>query len=580
MRKLKGIPASPGIAIAPAFVFLDDVEPMIPRYAIGETEVKEEWDRFLSAVEHARDDITILRDRACHEMGDEHGAIFNAHLLMLDDPEVLDAIEKSLRESLLNIEWVLHQYSQTVIKRLEDLDDPILQERGSDVHDIMHRILNHLMFRERFSLADLDRDIVLVAHNLLPSDMIGMNRNRVKALAVDKGGKTSHTAILARAFEIPAVLGLGGATRTVKNDEIVIVDGNGGDVLFEPDGDTLARYKRVQARAIVREHGLASLASLAASTTDGKEVILKANIEVPEETDSVLRHGASGVGLFRSEFLFLQPGRQPSEESQFAAYRRVLEALGKWPATIRTLDVGGDKVVPDLALEEEKNPLLGWRAIRYCLADTELFQTQLRAILRASVYGDARIMFPMISGPDELDAALASLEAAKVECRRRGQEYRENLPVGIMVEVPSAAMIADLLATKVDFLSIGTNDLIQYTLAVDRGNERVAYLHEPFHPAVLRLIRGVIDMGHAAGVTVSMCGEMAADPYAAVVLLGLGLDEFSMSAVSVPAIKRVIRSVSMAEAVEIAETVLQTGSHREAYAYLRERLKDRLGQDD
>lgn len=580
MRKLKGIPASPGIAIAPAFVFLDDVEPMIPRYAIGETEVKEEWDRFLSAVEHARDDITILRDRACHEMGDEHGAIFNAHLLMLDDPEVLDAIEKSLRESLLNIEWVLHQYSQTVIKRLEDLDDPILQERGSDVHDIMHRILNHLMFRERFSLADLDRDIVLVAHNLLPSDMIGMNRNRVKALAVDKGGKTSHTAILARAFEIPAVLGLGGATRSVKNDEIVIVDGNGGDVLFEPDGDTLARYKRVQARAIVREHGLASLASLAASTTDGKEVILKANIEVPEETDSVLRHGASGVGLFRSEFLFLQPGRQPSEESQFAAYRRVLEALGKWPATIRTLDVGGDKVVPDLALEEEKNPLLGWRAIRYCLADTELFQTQLRAILRASVYGDARIMFPMISGPDELDAALASLEAAKVECRRRGQEYRENLPVGIMVEVPSAAMIADLLATKVDFLSIGTNDLIQYTLAVDRGNERVAYLHEPFHPAVLRLIRGVIDMGHAAGVTVSMCGEMAADPYAAVVLLGLGLDEFSMSAVSVPAIKRVIRSVSMAEAVEIAETVLQTGSHREAYAYLRERLKDRLGQDD
>ncbi|MBN1520515.1 MAG: phosphoenolpyruvate--protein phosphotransferase [Spirochaetales bacterium] len=580
MRKLQGIPGSPGVAIAPAFVFFDDDEPTIPRYSIGQGELGGEWERFRSAVERAREDVTVLRDRAAQEMGNEHGAIFDAHLLMLDDPEVLSAIELSLKESLLNIEWVLHQYAQTMVKKLEGLDDPVMQERGADVHDVTHRILNHLMFRERFSLADLDHDVVLVAHNLLPSDMIGMNHSRVRALAMDKGGKTSHTAILARAFEIPAVLGLGGATRLARNGELVVVDGSAGDVLVDPDPDSLARYEKVRARSLDRERDLAGIAQLGAATTDGREVALKANIEVPEETDSVLRHGAAGVGLFRSEFLFLQPGRKPSEEAQYLAYRRVLESLPGRPVTIRTLDVGGDKVVPELVLGEEKNPLLGWRAIRYCLADKDLFQTQLRAILRASAYGDARIMFPMISGPDELDAALLALEEAKETCRQRGQAFRDDLPVGIMIEVPSAAMIADILAAKVGFLSIGTNDLIQYTLAVDRGNERVAYLHEPFHPAILRLVRQVIDMGHAAGAVVSMCGEMAADPYAAVVLLGLGLDEFSMSAVSVPVVKRVIRSVSMSDARDIAAHVLALGSHREAEAYLRERLRGLADSDD
>jgi len=579
MRTLKGLPASPGIAVGPAFAFLDDEEPTIPRYAVAEPELASEWERFVVAVGKTKDDVTAMRDRASREMGDEHGAIFEAHLMMLDDPEVHESIEASLRDSLLNIEWIVHQYEQAIVKRLEGLSDPLLQERAVDVHDITRRILNHLMFKERFSLADLESDIVLVARNLLPSDMIAMNRSRVRGIVMDAGGKTSHTAILARAFEIPAVLGLGGAARAIRNGDILVVDGGSGDVFVEPDQATLDRFERSKLGMAERERHLRAIAALPAQTSDGKEVLIKANIEVPEETESVLRHGASGIGLFRSEFLFLQPGRAPSEESQYGAYRRVLSAMDGRPVTIRTLDVGGDKMVPDIALDEEKNPLLGWRAIRYCLSDTELFQDQLRAILRASAHGDARIMFPMISGPVELDAALEALEEAKAECRRRGQAFREDIPVGIMIEVPSAAMIADILAEKVDFMSIGTNDLIQYTIAVDRGNEKVAYLHEPFHPAILRLVKSVIDEGHAAGIPVSMCGEMASDPFAAVVLLGLGLDEFSMSAVSVPDVKRTIRSISYEEANAVALEALSMKSHQATEALLAARLEGRVARD-
>jgi len=580
MRTLQGIPASPGIAIGKAFLFLDDEEPMIPRYAVTERELDGEWERFIVAVDKAKYDVTMMRDRATKEMGQEHAAIFDAHLLMLDDPEVHESIEGSLRRLLLNIEWVVHLYEQAIVKQLESLADPALQERTVDVHDITRRILNHLMFRERFSLADLESDGVLVARNLLPSDMISMNRAKVKAIVMDAGGKTSHTAILARAFEIPAVLGLGGVARTIKGGETLVVDGNTGDVRIDPDVETLERYERVRERIAERDEDLASIASLPARTLDGKDVLIKANIEVPEETESALRHGASGVGLFRSEFLFLQAGPSPSEESQFSAYKQVLEAMGSRPVTIRTLDVGGDKIMPTLALEEEKNPLLGWRAIRYCLSDSDLFQNQLRAILRASAFGDARIMFPMISGPGELDDAIAALDEAKATCRKRGQPFREDIPVGIMIEVPSAAMIADILAKKVAFFSIGTNDLIQYTIAVDRGNEKVAYLHEPFHPAVLRLIKKVIDDGHAAGIPVSMCGEMASDPFAAVVLLGLGLDEFSMSAVSVPDVKRTIRSIGFAEAVEVATEALKLSSHKETEAFLALRLADKVSRNE
>mgnify|MGYP001254112653 CR=1 FL=1 len=576
MKTLKGLAVSSGISLGPAFVFHDDEESAIPRYSITEKETDGEWQRLQAAIEKTKNDISVLRDRTVQETGLENGAIFEAHLMMLDDPDVQESMEHALKTSLLNIEWIVHQHEQSLVKRLESLSDPLLKERSLDIHDITRRILDHLMFKERFSLADLSHDIILVSRNLLPSDMISMDRKHVLGIVMDAGGKTSHTAILARAFEIPAVLGLGGASKLVKYGDKLIVDGNSGEVIVEPDKPTMEYFEKLKAEVLKRDKFYSSVAELPAKTSDGKEILVKANIEVPEETDSVLRHGAAGVGLFRSEFLFMQPGLMPSEEAQFKAYKKVLAALPGKAVTIRTLDLGGDKLIKEIAQEGEKNPLLGWRAIRYCLSDRVLFKNQLRAILRASIYGEARLMFPMISGPEELDATLAILEEAKEECRKKGQAFKEDLPVGIMIEVPSAAMTADILAEKASFMSIGTNDLIQYTIAVDRGNEKVAYLYEPYHPAILRLIKKVVDDGHGAGIPVSMCGEMASDPMSAILLLGLGMDELSMSAVSVPSVKHALRSVNLKEAEEAAVMALKCKSHKMVEAILKSKFGDRL----
>lgn len=577
MIELTGVPVSPGIAIGKAFLFLEEEDVSIPNYYIRTADVESEWDRFRTAIGKARGEITELRDRARSEMGPTHSAIFDAHLLMLEDPELMEGLEASLRESLRNIEWIVFQREQELIEQLSRVQDPYIQDRIADIRDVTKRILNHLMFRERFTLSDLEDEIVLVAHNLLPSDIIAMNKRAVKALVLDGGGKTSHAAILARAFEIPAVLGVAGATRNVRNGDGVIVDGRKGRVVVEPDESTLIRYEQVRSRDVEREKALLATEVLPVRTKDGRSILVKANIEIPEEVDTVRRHGADGVGLFRSEFLFLQPGRIPSEDEQYRAYRSVLKSMEGRPVTIRTLDLGGDKALPELSGREEKNPLLGWRAIRLCLSRDDLFLTQLRAILKASVEGDARIMFPMISVPEELDQALALLERAKAECRAAGFDFRRDIPVGIMIEVPSAAIVADILAKKSAFFSIGTNDLIQYTLAVDRGNEKVAYLHQPFHPAVLRLIRTTIEAGMEAGISVGMCGEMASDPYAALVLLGLGLDEFSMSSVSIPEIKRLLRGTDSGEAAALAREVLAMESAAEIERYLRERIDPEAG---
>ncbi len=576
MQEFHGISASPGIAIGPAFVYLED-NPRVPKYEVAFEDLASELERFRTAVRRAGEELEALREQAAEtERGRNNAGFLDAHLMMLEDPEFHSNVEQRLNEEQMNVEWILYQAIQELIDRLGSTEDDYLRERTADIRDVSKRVLNHLMHRERISLADIDTDVILVAHDLLPSDAVAMNKRAIQGIVTDAGGKTSHTAILARSFEIPAVLGLSSISQEVGYGRTVIVDGNRGRVVVDPDEETYNEYLRVQQEWRRHEIQLMDLNELPAETSDGKLIQLMANIEVPEEVDAVLTHGTDGIGLYRSEFLFLRPQGLPSEDEQYEAYSHVLKAIDHKPVTIRTLDVGGDKVVPELGGFAERNPILGWRAIRFCLARPDLFKQQLRALLRASVHGRLRIMFPMISGVEELNQALEVLEEVKADLRDKGVPFDESVPVGLMIEVPSAAMTADILARRADFFSIGTNDLIQYTVAVDRGNERIAYLYEPFHPGVLRLLRMVIESAHGSGISVGMCGEMAGDPLATIVLLGLGLDEYSMSASVVPEVKRIIRSTSMAEAQEIVGTVMDMKSYDEVDRYVQNLMERRF----
>ncbi len=575
MKEYNGIAASPGIVMGKAFLYLDDTV-MVPEYDITSEEVTGERTRFLCAVERAIEEIELLKTRLNEEMGVEESKFLESHILMLNDPEFRERVDRGLKIHQKNVEWVLLRVVDELLEKLGNVTDRYIRERTVDINDISRRVLNHLLYRDRLSLADIREEVILVTHDLLPSDILVMNKQMVKAIVMDVGGKTSHTAILARSFEIPAVLGLFDITRFVKTGDELIIDGNTGTVIVKPDAATKERfvkYRRVWQR---REDELLHVRNLPSETRDGKRVELKANIEMPQELPSVLSHGADGIGLFRSEFLFLHPGRMPSEEEQYTAYSKVLEALAGKPVTIRTLDLGGDKLSSDFSGVPEKNPILGWRAIRYCLANTEIFKTQLRALLRASVYGELRIMFPMISGVEELDRVLEVYEEVRFELDTSGVPYKPEIPIGIMIEVPSAALTSDILAKWVQFFSIGTNDLIQYTIAVDRGNEKTAYLYEPFHPGVLRLIRMVVENAHAQGIPVGMCGEMASDPLASVILLGLGLDEYSMSPSSIPEVKRILRSVSVPQARQLVETIMEMRASREIDEYVKEWMEERF----
>ncbi len=456
-----------------------------------------------------------------------------------------------------------------MIAQLKLSQDEYLNERSLDFRDMSNRILNQLLYFKQPSLSELDEPVIIVSHNLMPSDAIGMRKDMVKGIATDAGGKTSHTAILARSLEIPAVLGLMDISRYVKNDDDIIIDGNSGKVIVNPDKKTESRYRTTKIKWEKHEKDLLQLNILAAETRDGKLINLEANIEIPEEVESVILHGADGVGLFRSEFLYIQPNKFPNEEEQYIAYKSVLQSLKGKTVTIRTLDLGGDKRVPGLNTIEENNPILGWRAIRFCLSRPDIFKTQLRALLRASIYGNLKVMFPMISGIEEVEHSFEIYKEAKAELKAEGIEYNEDIPMGIMIEIPSAALTTDILAKKVDFFSIGTNDLIQYTVAVDRGNERIAYLYEPFHPGVLRLIQLTIENGHKQGIPVGMCGEMASDPLATVILIGMGLDEFSMSAISIPEIKRIIRSINVLDAEEVVGNIMEMRSYSEISEYVK-----------
>ncbi len=572
MRELHGIAASPGTACAPVFIFRDDFSWSIPSYPIAESDVDAEYARYQEAVARAKEEVTALRDKALQDAGEEQAAIFDAHLLMLDDPEVNENIKSELSSTLMNVESVVFSIERKTVESLASAQDPYIQERVSDVHDVTRRIMGHLLNRERKTLSDITSDVIVVARNLLPSDMVGMSRDRIKGIATEAGGRTSHAAILARAFGIPAVLGIGHFIGDLQTDSVAIVDGDRGVLILDPDEKALKQEKAARMLRQEKQKAFEAIRGMEASTKDGVRIQIMANIEVPEEVEAVLQYNADGIGLFRSEFLFLG-GHVPGEEEQFRAYKQVVESMKGKPVTIRTLDIGGDKVLPELGAQDEKNPLLGWRAIRFCLSDTEIFKTQLRAILRASVFGDVRIMFPMISTVEELVKARGIMEEAQWECRGLGCEVKPDIKAGIMVEVPSAALCSDVLSRSADFFSIGTNDLTQYTMAVDRGNEKVAYLHDPFNPAVLRLIKMTIDNAAKANIEVGLCGEMAADPASAILLVGLGLRELSVSAVSIPAVKSVLLSTTIEEAQGVAQAVMKMTSSTQVRAYIANRFQ-------
>jgi phosphotransferase system enzyme I (PtsI) len=561
MKTFTGIPASSGIAIGKAFIFSPDEQPEIPHYSIRENQAPAEWMRLQKAAAEAAAEIKTLYDEASRTQ-EYQADILQAHILMLEDPFYLDQLKENLYKNFQNSEWVVNDVSLELSSKLLSSQDIVFQERAVDIADVSRRIINCLQGnkRDRFSLEYLVEDVILVAHDLMPSDAMMMNGSRVKGLVMDQGSRTCHTAILARAFNIPAVLGLSVFSKEVKDGEMLIVDGSAGSVFIEPDEKTLLRQKNKIKQYRKHEERLISLRDLPAVTTDGHRVTIEANIEFPQEAEHALQSGADGIGLYRSEFLFISSGAAADEETQFNAYSQVLKTMGKKPVTIRTADLGGDKMLAENTAESEKNPLLGWRAIRISLSFPEVFKAQLRAILRAGVHGNARIMFPMISGIEELEHAIALLKKARAECRKKNQPIAKKVETGIMIEIPSAAVTAGILAEKSDFFSIGTNDLVQYTFAADRGNEKVNHLGDPFHPAALRLIKQTIDAAHKKGIKAAMCGELAGDPDATALLLGLGLDEFSMNASSIPEIKQIIRKVSFKSCKALAAKCLAATS--------------------
>jgi len=569
MKEFNGISVSPGIAVGKVLFFKEE-KLSIPQYDIALHQIDMELERFIQAVENAVGEINTLKEQYAQQMAVEEKKLLDSHILMLQDPVFKQDIGKKVKEKKMNVEWILLQVIEELIEKINSSKNDYFKERSLDIHDISRRVLRHLLYRKRVCLSDLTEEVIVVAHNLLPSDAICMNKKMVKGIATDMGSKTSHTAIITRAFAIPAVLGLSNISKQVKDNDRIIVDGNQGLVIINPNKKTQKLYIKDQIKWYKQEKRLQDINKLKAKTKDNKTVSLEANIEMIEEVESVIAHGAEGIGLFRSEFLFMKPDSFPSEEEQLRAYKHVLQNMKGKNVTIRTVDLGGEKVIPGFEGKNEDNPILGWRAVRFCLAKPEIFKTQLRAMLRASVYGNLKIMFPMISSIEELLETLDILEQVKEELTKQKIPFKSDIPTGIMVEVPSAALTSEILAKKVDFFSIGTNDLIQYTIAVDRSNDKIAYLYDPFHPGVLRLLKLIIDNAHAIGIPVGMCGEMAGDPLATVVLLGLGLDQFSMSALTIPKIKKIIRSVSSKEASELVDKIMKMNFSEEIDNYVKD----------
>lgn len=570
---LKGIPASPGIVAGKAFLF-DIRQLIVTEKDIKQDAVPSEITRFEEALIKTRSEILTIQKKISREMGAQHAEIFNAHLLVLEDRTLIEEIIEGLKKELKCVEYIFSKVIGKYIKVFSNMNDGYLKERTSDIEDVGKRILKNLIGAQEKTLSDLKEQVIVVAYDLSPSDTANMHKKNVIGFVTDIGGRTSHTAIMAKSLEIPAVVGLEKATVRIKTGDTLIVDGTEGIVIINPDKSVLKKYETKQQKFAEFGKILLDFKDILAATIDGHRVEISANIELPDEVDSVIAHGAEGIGLYRTEFLYMNRNDIPDEEEQFEAYKKVATKLSKSPVIIRTLDLGGDKFLSQLKFPHEMNPFLGWRAIRFCLARPEIFKAQLRAMLRASVFGNVKIMFPMISGLGELRQAIKVLEEAKQELKNKKMNFNHDIEVGAMIEIPSAALTCDLLAKEVDFFSIGTNDLIQYSLAVDRANEKIAYLYRPTHPAVLRLIKNIIDSGHKENIWVGMCGEMAAESGFVLILLGLGLDEFSMSPLTIPEMKYVVSNVKFEDARKIAEEALSLPTGEEIEAFANKRLNE------
>lgn len=570
----KGIGASPGIAIAKAFVY-EKVEADIPEYTVEDTAA--ELERLQKALDESKVQLQAVKERAAEALGEEEAEVFDAHLLILDDPEFSGQMKAAVEGENKNAAKAAADVVDMSVAIFEAMDDPYFRGRAADYRDIGTRIINNILGIENIDLSNMAEDTILIAEDLAPSDTAQMDKKHVKGFATDIGSRTSHTAIMARSLEIPAVLGLGDITQVAKTGDTVIVDGSSGDVIVNPTKEELEKYSELKGQYDAYRAELAQLKDAEAETKDGHRVELVGNIGSPNDVEGVLENGGAGVGLYRTEFLYMDSDTMPDEDKQFIAYKKVIQAFGDKPVIIRTLDIGGDKKLPYLPLEEEMNPFLGLRAIRLCFENVDMFKTQLRAILRASAFGNAKIMFPMISGVEQVIRAKEILKECMKELDEEHIDYNKDIQIGIMVEIPAAAVTADIIIPEVSFFSIGTNDLCQYTLAVDRMNQNISYLYDPYHPAILRLVKNCIQASHSeVGKFTGMCGEFAGDPYATLLLMGLGLDEFSMSASSIPQVKKIVRSVTYQQAQDIANHALTLTTGAEVQAYVKEEL-EKLG---
>lgn len=572
MEIIKGIGVSPGVVICPAVV-LDAEDLVIPRRTIDPAGVETETSRLNDAFAKARSDLQTLRNDLTASHSKDIASIFDFHIGLLNDKSLLNQITTEIRHHHTSAEYAVSLAMRKLASTFLQMKDSYLADRVKDIYDIEKRVLRNLIGTQHESLAHLDHDVVVIAHDLLPSQTAALDKKHVRGFACDVGGRTSHTAIVARAMGIPAVVGLGSITSAVSGGDTVIIDGTRGMVIVNPDEDQLKEHQEYERRHVRLEAELASIAHLPAQTLDGHTVSLLANIEFPSEIDDALARGAMGIGLYRTEFLYMASETEPTEQDHYQAYIDAVRRLKGRPLVIRTLDLGADKYVHGKGPVKEANPFLGDRSIRMCLHNLPMFKNQLRAILRASIEGEVRIMFPMITTVMELRQAKMVLNDVMEELEDEGIDFNKEIPVGMMVEVPSAALMANHFAREVNFFSIGTNDLIQYTLAVDRTNEKVAGLFTPAHPAVLALIRDVIRAANRNGIPVSVCGEMAGEPLYTLLLLGLGLNIFSMNGPDIPEVKKIIRSITTEQARQVARKVLSFDSERQVMHYLREETR-------